>query len=592
MTRAALANFVDTNHLAFSRWVRPTGLGRRLLMRPSGAIASRRLCWLVLLFLGGLVLGGLGCASSTESDLPSRAAASVKESVVRLASASTATPVASDGIYSLGGWATLHRGPANRKLVPSAPLGGAYSIWTALPGAAVLTAPTMSPDGRSLYVASGKASGHANLSAFDLEGNLLWDSGAWQNSEEGVDPCAILSSPIVDDEGDIYLGDCNQLFAYHADGRLKWRVPLPAVQDGDWVASDRIPVNALTTAVFTKAGNVLGVTNAGDIVIFDRMDGRVLNAPMRLPGHVPPLSPMPMPKSIFGEGLVDPEIREWSWQLLFGGAMRSANTPAVEMESGRVFVAATSTEVGKGALYALDLVETSPGEVGVKIAFSTDMGPGSGSSPSLSPSGHQVYVSDEEGQFYGVDARTGEIVWTLLTKAASAAAAVGANGDVFTLQADGPALIAMTEVGERRWESDLDALAKAALPSSGWLGEPVAAGNGNPTVVGDRVLVPVVYGYVAKLGRRKVTLPVLSSLVSVDIETGVGLRDLVSLEDDSTGITAVLSDGTIVSSLGTALTSGVSPLAGFARLILPGDLELLAPRGGIQVSRPLGESRR
>jgi outer membrane protein assembly factor BamB len=509
---------------------------------------------------------------------------------VRMADAGPILPVESRGVYSPGGWSTLHRGPANRKLVPRAPLGGAYSIWTALEGAAVLTAPTMSPDGRTLYVASGKAAGYANLHAFDLDGDLLWDSGAWQDPGRGVDPCAILSSPIVDREGDIYLGDCNQLFAYRADGELKWVTSLPEVQEGDWVASERIPVNALTTAVFTKAGNVLGITNAGDVVVVDRASGRVLNAPMRLPGHVPPPSPMPMPESVFGEGLVDPEIREWSWQLLFGGAMRSANTPAVEMGSGRVFVAATSTERGKGALYALDLDET-PGAVAVEIAFSTDMGPGSGSSPSLSPAGDRVYVSDEEGQFYGVDAGTGKVIWTLPTKAASAAAAVGANGDVFTLQANGPALIAMTESGEYRWESDLAALAKAALPSSWLLGEPVAAGNGNPTVVGDRVLVPVVYGYVAKLGRREITLPVLSFLVAVDIETGVGLRNLVALADDSTGITAVLPDGTIVSSLGTALTSGLSPLAGLARLILPGDLEMLAPVGGIQVSRPMGSGR-
>ncbi len=536
-----------------------------------------------LLLLFGL---SLACAKSIDP-----APSSLVFKGVRTAVSSSVTSGAGEGVYSQGGWATLHRGPANRKLVPSAPLGGAYTVWTALAGAAVLTAPTMSPDGKKLYVASGKAVGHANLHAFDLEGNLVWDSGPWQDPEKGIDPCAILSSPIVDREGDIYLGDCNQLFAYRPDGQLKWVVSLPETQEGDWVASERIPVNALTTAVFTKAGNVLGVTNAGDVFVVDRADGRVLNAPMRLPGHVPPPSPMPMPESVFGMGLVDPEIRDWSWQLLFGGAMRSANTPAVEMESGRVFVAATSTEPGKGALYALDLEESGSGEVAVEIAFSTDMGPGSGSSPSLSPAGHRVYVSDEEGQFYGVDARTGEIVWTLPTKAASAAAAVGANGDVFTLQANGPALVAITESGERRWESDFDALAKAALPKSWLLGDPIAAGNGNPTVVGDRVLVPVVYGYVAKLGRRNVTLPVLSSLVAVDIKTGVGLRDLVALEDDSTGITAVLSDGTIVSSLGTALTSGVSPLAGLARMILPGDLELLAPRGGIQVSRPTGEGR-
>ena len=105
----------------------------------------------------------------------------------------------------------------------------------------------------------------------------------------------------------------------------KWVAPLPNVQQGDWVVSDSLPVNALTTAVFTKDGDVFGVTNFGDIVVFDRKTGRKLNSPARLPGHVPGTSEvMPMPPTIFGDGLLDEKIRDWAWQLLVGGAMPSA----------------------------------------------------------------------------------------------------------------------------------------------------------------------------------------------------------------------------------------------------------------------------
>ena len=249
------------------------------------------------------------------------------------------------GIYADGGWSTLHRGPANRKLVPATDLSGDRVAWTALEGASVLTAPTFTPDRRALFVTTGRARGASNLHAFDLEGSELWSAPAWTDATTGVDPCAILSSPIVDDAGDVYIGDCNQLFAFHADGRPKWIAPLPGTREGDWVVSEDLPVNAITTAVFTQAGDVFGVTNFGDVVVFDRATGRRLNDDLRLPGHVPPESGvMPMPPSIF-EGLVAPEIREWAWQLLAGGAMPSANTPAVDMVSGRVFVAATSTLV-------------------------------------------------------------------------------------------------------------------------------------------------------------------------------------------------------------------------------------------------------
>lgn len=493
-----------------------------------------------------------------------------------------------EDVYSPGGWATLHRDPGNRKLVRKADLAGEYRVWTALPGSAVLTAPTMSPDGQTLYVTTGRASGNSNLHAFDLDGDLLWQSEPWQDPSQGVDPCAILSSAIVDNQGDLYIGDCNQLFAFRGNGDVKWVVPLPPIQAGDWKASDVLPVNALTTAIFTREGHVLGVTNFGDVVVVDRETGRSLAEPMRLPGRLPPPSTtVPMPDSVFTGGLVDPEIREWAWQLLFGGSMRSSNTPAIDLDSGRVFVAATSTNEGKGALYALDLF-TDRGRVEIEIAYMTEMGPGSGSSPTLSLSGDVVYVSDEVGLFYAIDARSGALRWQLQTKSTSAAAAVGTNGDVYSLQAYGPALIAMTEKGQVRWQSDLQSLAEAALPSSWLLGDPVAIGNGNPTVVGNVVLVPVAYGYETHLGRR-IPWVVESSLVAVDAKTGIGLRDVIELADDSTGITSVLPDGTIINSLGTAITSGLAPLATIAAWILPDGLRLLGPVGGIQVSRPRRE---
>jgi outer membrane protein assembly factor BamB len=287
-----------------------------------------------------------------------------------------------------------------------------------------------------------------------------------------------------------------------------------------------------------------------------------------------------------------------------GGRMRSTNTPAVEQKSGRVFVAATSRTPGKGALFGLDVIhhqhvagtgEFRDGitsdfegpEVEIRLAFATEMGPGSGSSPALSPEGDRVYVSDENGILYAIDARTGRSLGAVPTRAASAAAAVAANGDIIALQAGESALIAVTRKGKVRWQSDLSELTRAALPVGRMLGEPVAMGNGNPTVVGDEVLVPVAYGYETTLGRR-IPWPVRSFLVAVDLETGKGVRNVVELVDDSTGITAVLPDGTILSSLGAGITSAVSPLRGLARGLLPGELEPLAPVGGLQVSRPVG----
>jgi outer membrane protein assembly factor BamB len=512
-------------------------------------------------------------------------------------------PAGASDFYSPGGWSTLHQGPDNRKLVPGASITGPYRTWTALAGASVLTAPTLSPDGRTLYVTTGKAAGHSNLHAFDLDGELRWQAEPWQNADRGVDPCAVLSSPIVDREGDVYIGDCNQLFAYRPDGSLKWTAPLPPPRKEDWKPTKSIPINALTTAVFTREGDVFGVTNFGDVVVFERATGKLLNVPKRIPGQLPPPTAMKLARSMLGDGLVDPDIRAWAWQLLMGGRMRSTNTPAVDAKSGRIFVAATSTTAGRGALYGIDVfkhaVAAGTGEwrdgvstdfvrpeAELRIAFATEMGPGSGSSPALSPDGERVYVSDERGLLYSIESRTGRARWAVKTQAASAAAAVAANGDVIALQSGASALVAVTRDGKIRWQSDLSGLTRAALPRSRMLGEPVAMGNGNPTVVGGEILVPVAYGYTTYDFGKRIPWPVRSSLVAVDGATGRGLRDVVALVDDSTGITAVLPDGTILSSLGAGITSAVEPLGGMARMLLPRGLQLLAPVGGLQVSRP------
>ncbi len=485
--------------------------------------------------------------------------------------------------YSPGGWPTLHFDAGNRRAVPTSVVSNHYTSWTALPGASVLTAPVISPDGKALYVTTGLPRGQSNLHAFSLQGQLLWQSAPWQDASTGVDPCALLSSPIVDVEGDVYLGDCNQLFAFTPEGSVKWVIDLPPPVPGDWIAAGSHTVNALTTAAFTAEGHLTGVTNFGDVILIDRATGKQLNRPFRLPSALSPYADTyPMPDSLLGNNMIDADFREWAWQVIFAGSMRSANTPAVA-RSGRMFVVGSSGRPGIGALFGLDFdTDTTPRAV--RIAFATDIGIGSGSSPALSPDERQVYVSDEAGWLYAIDSATGNIAWKVKTAAAAGAAAVGPDGRVYALQVyPAPAIIAVDASGDVLWESDTSSLVDDMARSS-LLGEPVVVANGNPTVTADAVLVPVILGY--RLNFLKANLPVRSALVALDLDTGKPVAEVVDLADDSSGITVVLPDGTLVSSLGGLQTSAISPLGPVMNVILPGDARILPPTGGIQVSIP------
>ncbi|CAA0104774.1 Outer membrane protein assembly factor BamB [Halioglobus japonicus] len=504
--------------------------------------------------------------------------------IFTLASALTTIDVRAASTYSPGGWSTLHQDAGNRRAVDTDVLSREYASWHALANASILTAPVISPDGKAMYFTTGLPEGNSNLYAYTLTGTPLWHSAPWSGASDGVDPCAILSSPIVDAQGDIYIGDCNQVFAYTAKGEVKWVIDLPPLAEGDWVAAGDHPVNAFTTAAFTTDGKLLGVTNFGDVLIIDRATGRTLNQPYRLPGLLPPYATtVAMPDSVLGDGLMDPAFREWAWQLIFGGSMRSANTPAVA-RNGRIFVVGSGAQEGQGSLYALDVIR-SASALTLKEAFVTSIGLGSGSSPALSPAEDRVYVSDEEGWFYSIDAVSGAIAWKVKTNAAAGAAAVGRDGTIYALQSHAPAVVAIDPDGVILWQSNFSKVLPERLPSSWVFGDPVATGNGNPMVTRDAVLVPVVYGYTIPL--LGFTAPVQSVVAALDLKTGEAVRDLVTLPGDSSGITAVLPNGTIISSIGDVLTSAVSPLKPLVDMLLPGDLRMMDSTGGVQVALPV-----
>jgi hypothetical protein len=253
----------------------------------------------------------------------------------------------------------------------------------------------------------------------------------------------------------------------------------------------------------------------------------------------------------------------------------------VDSVTGRVYVAATDKEEDKGALYGLDVVPPKNGAPGsISIAFAAQMGPGSGSSPVISPDGKTVYTCDDEGLLYAFDAASGKELWNAPSGAAAAAVAVDARGSIYALTNPG-VLSAYSAAGAKLWDADLSELTNATLPVSDVYGAPVVRGNGNPTVVNGSILIEVFYGYDVPIQGYPVSVPVKSAIVDIDPVTGKGMRNIGFATDTTEGILAVTPDGRIFSTLGVMTSTAVAPLAPMINPTLPDGLELIAPSGGL-----------
>ncbi len=485
--------------------------------------------------------------------------------------------------YADTGWVTLHGDAGNRKEQLGVAPAADYNRWTALHGAAVLAAPTILPNG-NIVVTTGLAAGSSNLHVLDPQGNIVWESAAW-NGQVGVDSGAVLNSAIIDRAGNIYISDGDQLWSFSQDGQVRWTTALPSGPTDNPFAPGSREINPFVTATFTNDGSVLGVTAFGQVVVVNSQTGELAAPIYQIPGPLAAPAPQNPPPTMWAGGYMDPEIIDPVWQVAYGGIVRSANTPGVDARTGRIFVAATDEEAGYGALYAFDYSPATPfGPGKINVAFVTQMGPGSGSSPTVSANGQQVYASDNDGVLYAFDTRTGKAVWSTQSNAEAASVAVDKTGNIYVLTRNN-VMTSFGSDGQKRWDADVSGLL-AMMPVSPTLGNPVAVGGGNPTVVNGAILESVIYGYNVNLQGRTVFVPVRAALVEFDPETGVGLRNIAYTTEGTEGILNVAPNGMIYASIGAITTTSLAPIAPYLNTLLPTGYTVLTPGGGVNGFTP------
>lgn len=317
-----------------------------------------------------------------------------------------------------------------------------------------------------------------------------------------VGPGGVLSSPLIDADGNLYLADGEAMRSFRPDGTERWAQPIVGVP---------------LSAQLSPAGDVLLITHIGVVHLLDRATGAPELKPVAL---APGLSWQP------GEPL---------WACARGAdGCPSANTPAVDPETGRIYFTWWEPGAPQAGVRAVQLLED--GRARLEDLWTTaDLPGGSGASPVLSADGTRLYVTDNVSSAHALDAATGEVIWSHdIGIAAGGSLSVSPDGVILP---PGGALQAFRDDGERAtplWRED-------ALQNRGIATQ----------AAGDRAYATVVRA------------PGALDLVVVDTRTGAVLdREPISgTTRFSVGIT-IAADGTILVPTITGTLAAFRPARG------------------------------
>jgi hypothetical protein len=371
---------------------------------------------------------------------------------------------------------------------------------------------------------------------------------------------------------------------------VKWTTPFPEL-------------GAFITAFITNDGYVGGVTVFGKVMVFSRRDGSFAAPMLELPSVKGPSGPG-APYGLW-TGLMDGKIIEGAWRAMFGYELAVANTPAVSPRTGRIFLAAAGLDGSEGRMFGIDF---EPGRLW--IAFATRMGPGSGTSPAMSPDNAVVYACDDANTMYAFDSVTGEIVWTAdIADKATGSPTVADDGMIFlalpnSVQAWGPD-------GRRRWTRTYDDVAAELVPAVrhpthfGFakaiirrvilllegpqaldLPKPSCFMDGIVSAGPDRLYMAAALGYRLNIQDGKVKLPVskVNVLLVADPRDGSLLGPPVPLRGSPEANITRTEDGTIYVSYGALLQSICYNLLNW---FLPPAAQCTPPVGGIGAYEPV-----
>jgi outer membrane protein assembly factor BamB len=285
------------------------------------------------------------------------------------------------------GWSAVHADSGNTDYAPVEGAADVTLAWQRDLGGGINLGATYDEAGRA-YVTTAAPGCH--LYVLDVAtGDTVWCS-------EEVDRFAVASSPLIDDEGRAFLADGEAMHAFDADGNVLWETPIVGVP---------------LSAQFSPEGRVVFVTHIGRVYLLDRATGEPVLPPLEL-----------IPGATF-----DPADNMRGCAL--GLALcPSANTPAVDLETGSMYFTFWEPGAQQGGLRAMQITEDE--HPAITPLWTNDALPGgSASSPDVSADGSRLYVNDNAGNMHALDAATGEEIWRIpIGYASSGSASTSPDG--------------------------------------------------------------------------------------------------------------------------------------------------------------------
>ncbi|WP_228003057.1 outer membrane protein assembly factor BamB family protein [Nocardia australiensis] len=198
-------------------------------------------------------------------------------------------------------------------------------------------------------------------------------------------PSAISAPTLVDGGTNVYFGDDGAVNSFNYLGQPRWRTPVAGV-----------PVSVQ----FTGDGNVLTVTQSGQLDVLSRQTGDRVVATMQLLGE---------PDFLENPNLTRPASEEGLDDCVTGGPQCAvANIAAVDESTGRFFVTVRRPGERNSALVALRYGDKKIEQLW-RAEILTD---GSATSPALSADGATVYVGDNSRRLIALDTGDGHTKWT------------------------------------------------------------------------------------------------------------------------------------------------------------------------------------